>query len=191
MIFNRALSPAESKEVFPSVRKHITADRFHARGIELNRNNELEQWHIEVDRSAEQWFAVNDHGHTHEYRDGQTFRRGQSVEHHTTMESGRGLVPPLQAVFPGQLRWWGEYSHDFRPVLVETVGKRSHLLTFEHGADPSMRSTMVIDTELGLVTRVMHFGAPYILLLDVELHRGIERVVPETFPEPEVIYPDY
>lgn len=95
MIFHRALSPAESKEVFPSVRKLITADRFHARGIELNRNNELEQWHIEVDRSAEQWFAVNEHGHIHGYRDGQTFRRGQPVEHHTTMESGRGLVPPF------------------------------------------------------------------------------------------------
>ena len=54
-----------------------------------------------------------------------------------------------------------------------------------------MRSTMVLDTKLGLVTRVMQFDAPYIVLLDVERRRGVERIIPKSFPELEVIYPNY
>lgn len=188
MIFNRVLTTDESKEVFPYLQSLLTTDPFQARGI-VQTHSEIEQWHIEVDRSTDQWFAVNDRGHTHEYRDGATFHRGEPVEHPTTVSSE--LVGPMLAAFPERLRWWGESDHDFRPILMEHVGQRSNLVTFEHGADPSMRSTMVLDTELGLVTRVMQFDAPYIVLLDVERRRGVERIIPKSFPELEVIYPNY
>jgi len=188
MIFNRVLTTDESKEVFPYLQSLLTTDPFQARGI-VQTHSEIEQWHIEVDRSTDQWFAVNDRGHTHEYRDGATFHRGEPVEHPTTVSSE--LVGPMLAAFPERLRWWGESDHDFRPILMEHVGQRSNLVTFEHGADPSMRSTMVLDTKLGLVTRVMQFDAPYIVLLDVERRRGVERIIPKSFPELEVIYPNY
>lgn len=101
------------------------------------------------------------------------------------------LVGPLIAAFPDRLQWREGRSHGFRPVLIERVGNQSLLLTFEHGADQSMRATLVVDTQLGLVTRVMHFNSPYIMFLDVELDRGIERLTPESFPALEVMYPQY
>lgn len=188
MIFDRVLSDEGSSEVLVQLRELLKAQRFHARGI-VQSHDSIEQWHIEVDLVAEQWFAVDEQGHTHEYSDGVTIHRGQPVEHETDIWDA--LVGPLIAVFPQRLRWWGELVHDFRPVLAERVGKQSVLLTFEHGADPSMRSTLVADTQLGVVTRVMHFDSPYILLLDVELGRGIERNIPEVFPALEIIFPEF
>lgn len=188
MLLDRVLSTTERREVLPWLRMLLTADRFHARGV-VQTHGTIQQWHIEVDRPAKQWFAADDRGHAHEFRDGVTFRRGEPVEHPTSVWGE--LVGPLPAVFPERLRWWGESDHDFRPMLIERVGMRSHLLTFEHGADPSMRSTMVVDTDLGLVTRVMHFDGPYMLLLDVVPDRGVERITPESFPELDVVYADY
>lgn len=188
MILNRILSNAESNEVLGQVQSLATASRFHARGI-VQSHDAIEQWHIEVDYSAQQWFAVNDLGQVHEFRDGVTFHQGEPVAHPTDISSE--LVGPLIAAFPDRLQWWEGRSHGFRPVLIERVGNQSLLLTFEHGADQSMRATLVVDTQLGLVTRVMHFNSPYIMFLDVELDRGIERLTPESFPALEVMYPQY
>lgn len=86
---------------------------------------------------------------------------------------------------------WGQLPGAFRPVLVQRIGVRSILITCEHGRDPSMRGTMVIDTELGMVVRHLPFGGPVVVLVDVEPGRGIERRVPESFPELAVIIPRY
>ena len=188
MIDGRVLSPAERADVLPQLQTLLTADRFHARGI-LQSGDSIEQWHIEVDYPAAAWFAVNERGDVHEFRDGMTTHRGQSVERPTSFADE--LVGPLAAAVPARLPWWGERSHDFSPVMIEHLGTHSLLLTFEHGADSSMRATMVVDTTLGLVTRVLHFNAPYILLLDIEPGRPITRITPDAFPTPEVIYPEY
>lgn len=188
MIFDRVLSYEESSEVLAQLREFLKAEKFHARGI-VQSHDSIEQWHIEVDLVAEQWFAIDEQGHTHEFCNGVTIHRGETAERPT--RAWEELVGPLIAAFPERLRWWGERSHDFRPVLAERVGKQSVLLTFEHGSDPSMRSTLVADTTLGLATRVMDFDSPYILLLDVELDRGIERIVPDEFPALEIVYPKF
>lgn len=188
MILNRVLSTEESPEVLVQVQRLLTANRFHARSI-VQSHDTIEQWHIEVDHSAQQWFAVNDLGQVHEFRDGVTFHHGEPVTRPTDVSSE--LVGPLLAAFPDRLQWWEGRGHGFRPVLIEQVGNQSLLLTFEHGADQSMRATLVVDTKLGLVTRVMHFDSPYIMLLDVELDRRIERLTPDSFPALEVVYPQY
>ncbi|MDI6022415.1 hypothetical protein QBL02_02530 [Leucobacter sp. UT-8R-CII-1-4] len=76
-------------------------------------------------------------------------------------------------------------------MLAERVGSHSLLLTFEHGSDPAMRGTMVFDYELGLFTRVLYPFSPQILVLDVEVGKKLERFVPDSFPELEVVYPSY
>lgn len=155
----------------------------------MQSHDSVEQWHVEVDLVAEQWFVVDERGHTHEFRDGVTIHDGQPVDRKTHVSEE--IFDPLTAAFPEQLGWWGEHNHSFRPVLAERVGNQSVLLTFEHGADPSMRSTLVVDAKLGLVTRVVHFGSPFIVIVDVELGRGVERLTPAAFPALDIIHPDF
>ncbi len=188
MIINRTLSPEESTLVFSQVQGLRTVDCYHARAL-VQSQNETEQWHIEVDYRSGRWFAASENGHTDEFHDGVTFHGGKAVDRPTTISDE--LPPPLESAFPETLPWWGGHDHGFRPVLLESVGKKSVLLTFEHGSDPSMRSTMVVDTEIGVVTRVMHFNSPYVVLLDIEPGRQIERIAPESFPKLEVVYPSY
>lgn len=188
MIFDRILSPHESSLVLSQVQALRTVDCFHARVL-VQTHERIEQWHIEVDHAAESWFAATENGDIEEFRDGITFHRGEAVTRSTTISDA--LPTPVTPAFPEKLTWWGEHDHGFRPVMVEHIGKKSILLTFEHGADPSMRSTMVVDTEIGLVTRVMHFDSPYIMLLDIEPGKPIERRTTPSFPELEVVYPNY
>lgn len=188
MILNRVLSRDEALLARDSIMSYVTLDRFHARGI-VQTGNSIEQWHIEVDRTRQEWFAVDESGHVHEHREHSTVHRGLTTGRVTKITDE--LVGPLALAFPETLIWWGQHPDGFWPVLIERLGKRSLLITFEHGVDPSMRTTMVIDTELGVVTRILPFNSPMLLLLDVETDRAVQRILPRSFPEPEVLYPDY
>lgn len=188
MIFNRVLTSEEARSVWNEVDSILNADQFHARAI-VQSHDAIEQWHIEVDKVNNEWFAISQRGHVYEYRDGATYHRGDVLQRPTSLTDG--LIGPLQLAFPGKMLIWGQTPGSFRPILVEKVGRRSLLLTFEHQLDPSMRSTLVIDTDLGITTRLMQFNSPYTVLLDVELGRTVERVHRTSFPELEVLTPDY
>lgn len=188
MIFNRVLTREEARNVWSEVDSILQANQFHARAI-VQSHDAMDQWHIEVDKVNNEWFAISERGHVHEYRGGVTYHRGDVVQRPTSVTDE--LVGPLQMAFPGEMLIWGQTPSSFRPMLVEKVGKRSLLFTFEHQLDPSMRSTLVIDADLGLATRLMPFNSPYIVLLDVERGRAVERVYRTSFPELEVITPDY
>ncbi|WP_461638859.1 hypothetical protein [Leucobacter sp. BZR 635] len=188
MIFDRRLSPDESSTVLAELQALRAVDRFHARAL-LQARDEIEQWHIEVDYAAETWFAANGLGETDEFRGGTRRFRGEALTYPTTVSDS--LPSAVVPAFPERLSWWGGHSHGYRPIMIERIGKRSMLLTFEHGTDASMRCTMVVDRETGIVTRVMHFDSPYVMLLDIEPGKSVERRVPQSFPEPEVVYPDY
>ncbi|GAA1316530.1 hypothetical protein ACFSWE_15010 [Leucobacter albus] len=187
MIFDRILSPEESGQVLAQLQALQTFESFHARALVQDRDR-VEQWHIEVDRAGEAWFATAEHGHVEEFRGGVRFDRGEVFQ--LPAKLADFLPPAIKPAFPETLGWWGEHDHGYRPVLVERVGRKSMLLTFEHGSDPAMRSTMVFDTELGIVTRTIGFDSAT-LLVDIEPGKPIERHVPASFPELEVIYPDY
>lgn len=189
MIFDRALTPEESASLLDEVRPLLTAERFHARALVLSDSGATEQWHLEIDKPANAWFLVSEGGTVYEYRDG-TVRYGSDPPHHETSISA-GATGPAVLAFPERLLVWGGHPGHFRPVLVQRIGRKSLLITFEHGLDPSMRGTLVIDTELGLVTRFMQFRSPQTVLVDVEPGRPIERRVPDAYPELEVIIPEY
>lgn len=188
MILDRVLSTEESTLVLPALLASQSTEPFHARVL-VQSSSGIEQWHVEIDRAAQEWFAVNETGSIDEFRDGTTFHDGVAVARATTMLEGKPVS--LNPFFPEKLLWWGTHDLHFRPVLIENVGSHSLLLTFAHGADPAMRSTMVFDRKLGLISRLLGFGGPVIAVVDVEIGKKIERIVPRSFPELEVIEPNY
>lgn len=188
MIFDRVLTRAESMDVLNEVMSRLTARRFHARVI-VQETTVITQWHLEIDKDDGEWFACSDAGDVHEFRDGQMFDNGSLIAHATSIVDAP--VPPLALVFPETLMIWGQHASAFQPHLVEKLGNRSLLIVSHHPLDRSMQMTVVVDEVGGFVSRIMNFTAPYLIVADLELERGIERRIPSSFPELEVIIPDY
>ncbi|MGB3732178.1 hypothetical protein [Microbacterium sp.] len=191
-IYDRVLTRADAPAALAEVRRLVTIQRFHARVL-VQERDVIRQCRIEVDLPAGQWWMLTrreDGQHrSSEHRDGRTFRDG--VPAGLQLAAHQGTPPALEPVFFDHLPWWGQHEHGFWPVLLRHIGTHSVLATFEHGMDPSMLSALVVDTRLGLVTRIMNFNAPYVILLDIELDRPVERLVPATWPELDVVHPDY
>ncbi|PZQ89913.1 MAG: hypothetical protein DI534_09140 [Leifsonia xyli] len=188
MIFDRALSIEHARGVLDELRPLLTAKRFHARGLTQD-GDRVTQWHVEVDRPARSWFLSSENGTTYEVRDGMATLGNEKPRR--VSDLSEGSLGPVVLAFPERLLVWGERPTHYRPVLVQRIGQHSILITIEHGADPSMRGTIVVDTRLGLITRVMNFISRAVVLVDVEIDKPIERRAPEAFPEPDVIHPDY
>ena len=188
MIFDRVLTYDESRAVLDEIRPLLTADRFHARGL-VQDSGGVTQWHVEVDKPRRSWFMVSESGMTYEVSDGVASLGSDPPR--TVDDPSEGALGPVALAFPERLLVWGQGANHYRPVLVQRVGSHSILITVEHGADPSMRATLVLDTDLGLITRVMNFISAGVLLVDVELGRSIERHVPRHYPELDVIYPEF
>ncbi|MFF8817130.1 hypothetical protein ACF07D_03915 [Leucobacter sp. NPDC015123] len=187
-MFDKVLSRDEAPAVLAYVRSLLAAERFHGRVLYQSLDR-VKQWHLEVDRTVPAWFAVSEDGDSIELRDGALLFDGEAMPHGT--EDRVPIVEPASLGFPESRYLWGGSADVDWPVLLQRVGKRSVLITFEHGRDPSMRSTMVIDTELGVVTRILNVCEPFLLLVDIEIGRGIERLRPDAYPELEVIYPEF
>ena len=188
MLFDRVLQRDETPVVLSYVRSLLTAERFHGRAL-VQVGGSVTQWHLEVDRPARTWFAVSEEGQTREFTNSTLFDDGVAMP-----GDWRNHGPthgPAVFAFPEFLHCWGQPRSAPWPMLMQRIGRKSVLVTFEHGADPSLRTTLVIDTELGLMTRSMGIAEEYRVLVDIELGRGIERLRPESYPELEVLEPDF
>lgn len=188
MQFDEVLPLEETPSVLQEVLKLVSIQRFHARGF-IQDSDRIQQFHLEVDKPAEKWFIVFENGGTKEFSEGTTTFAGGPVIHNTTFSEHVHL--PAALAFPEKLMLWGQSSHSARPMLVQSIGVRSILITFEHQADASMRSTLVINRDLGLIERVIQFGGSHVVLVDVIPGKPFERHIPSVWPDPEVIYPEY
>jgi hypothetical protein len=191
-IYDRVLTRADAPAALAEVRRLVTTQRFHARAL-VQERNVIRQCRIEVDLPAGQWWTLtrreNGQHRISEHRDGRTFHSGEPVDRELAIH--QEAPSALEPVFFDHLLWWGQHERGFWPVLLRRIGTHSVLVTFEHGIDPSMLSTLVVDTRLGLVTRTVSFGAPYVMLLDIEPGLPVEHFVPETWPELYFVHPDY
>lgn len=64
---------------------------------------------------------------------------------------------------PDLMLRWGRATDDFHPILIQHIGERSILVTFEYGEDPAFRSTLVIDERDGIARRSYEHGEATII----------------------------
>lgn len=166
----------------------VSIQRFQARGF-IQGSDRGQQFHLEVDKPAQKWFIAFENGATNELSDGTTTLGGGPLIHNTTF--GEHVPMPTALAFPEKLMLGGQGAHSARPMLAKNIGARSILITFEHQADASLRSTLVINRDLRLIERVIQFGLPHVVLVDVIPGKPFERHIPSVWPEPEIIYPEY
>ncbi|WP_330193699.1 hypothetical protein [Pseudarthrobacter sp. J64] len=103
----------------------------------------------------------------------------------------RGMPLEIQMLHPEALRMWGRGGESFYPVLVQEIGRRSLLITFEHVEDPAFRATAVVNRKTGIIEKVAMLGDITVLTeveIDVPLVRESE---PEFVPITDWIRPDY
>lgn len=106
------------------------------------------QFIAEIDPAERRWAYSRDRG----AGDNQEFRNGvlSGLGAPITIEFERGMPDDLKLLYPAAMRQWGRPGEEFYPLLVQSVGRHSYLLTFEHLADAAFRSTAVFDRETGV-----------------------------------------
>jgi hypothetical protein len=187
MKFDTILSAAESPSVLSGIvalRKHTSA---RAKGVRQTESSHY-QFVAELDVKAEAWHMVNDRGQVPSAADG-IITAEPDPPH--TMAFPRGMPREIQMLHPEALLMWGSSSGSFYPMLVQEIGRKSLLSTFEHGNDPAFRATAVVNRTTGIIEKMAILGDLTILTeveIDVPLARESE---PEFVPITDWIRPNY
>ncbi|WP_247041385.1 hypothetical protein [Arthrobacter rhizosphaerae] len=187
MKFNTILSTTESHRVLGAIvalRHHISA---RAKGLRQTGSSHY-QFVAELDAKAQAWHMVNDRGHVSSAADGIITPEPEPPH---AMAFPRGMPQEIQMLHPEALLMWGRSSESFYPVLLQEIGRKSLLITFEHVNDPAFRATAVVNRTTGIIEKMAILGDVTILTeveIDVPLARESE---PEFVPITDWIRPDY
>lgn len=131
---------------------------------------------------------VFDHGARWSYSEG-VVQYGDQEPHPADFIGS--LPGELKMLWPTEFLIWGARRTHFRPALVQQLGRRSLLITFEHDEDPAMRQTMVIDRTTGIATRRFEYDQGTILTSLTDLN-GRAPALDTTFaPITDWIRPEY
>ncbi|WP_147039243.1 hypothetical protein [Microbacterium aerolatum] len=159
MLLNRVLDPTDDERVRSDIAALAEPRTLQVDGVSQDRQG-VHQFRFWVNEPAAAWGMVLESGARWSYSEG-------------VVDYGHGEPRPIDfiASLPSQLRmlWptefliWGDRPTHFRPVLLQSIGQRSLLLTFEHGKDPAMRQTMVIDRTTGIATKRIEYDHGIIL----------------------------
>ena len=187
MKFNSILKLTDGQNLLHEItalRKHSSARVEGVRQTGASRY----QFVAELDINIETWFTVTDDGEMRSVVDGElTAEPGPPIE----VSFPQGMPEPVQMLYPEALFMWGRRGEGFYPMLVQEVGHRSLLITFEHVDDPAHRATAIVNRETGILERLAILGDVTILTdikLDVPLTRERE---PEFNPITDWIRPNY
>jgi hypothetical protein len=187
MKFDTILSAADSHSVLSGIvalRKH-TAVR--AKGVRQTGSSHY-QFVAELDETAEAWHMVNDRGHIFSAADG-IITAEPDPPH--AVPFPRGMPQEIQMLHPEALLMWGRASDGFYPMLVQEIGRKSLLITFERGNDPAYRATAVVNRTTGIIEKMAILGDLTIMTeveIDVPLAGECE---PEFVPITDWIRPNY
>ncbi|MFJ6537236.1 hypothetical protein ACIQH5_13515 [Paenarthrobacter sp. NPDC091711] len=148
------LSRTDSPSVLDGIVALRTYTSVRARGVSQSGRNHY-QFVAELDAKAEEWHLVDDQG-----------RRSSAVgtwllqdrEAPLEVVFPRGMPKAVQMLYPEALLMWGRRSESFYPMLVQEIGQRSLLITFEHIEDPAFRATAVINRSTGIIEKLAVMG---------------------------------
>ena len=97
----------------------------------------------------------------------------------------------MRLLRPEALLMWGRRGDSFYPMLVQEIGRRSLLVTFEHVDDPAFRATAVVNRTTGIIEKMAILG-DLTILTEVEIDVPLARESsPDFIPITDWIRPDY
>lgn len=147
------LSRSDTQEIVDAVDALRRERRLSGRGT-IQSNGKGRQFQFAVDERHQWWTLAFDDGERQWFRDGIVSRPQDEPR---PAEFFHPLPQLLQMLWPAKLLTWAPRG-SFYPVLVQRVGRRSLLITFEHVDDPAFRQTLVVDEETGIAKRFTGFG---------------------------------
>ncbi|MGO1398935.1 hypothetical protein [Agrococcus casei] len=159
MLLNRVLDPMDDDRVRSDIAALAGPRAFQVDGVSQDRQG-IHQFRFWVNEPAAVWEMVLDSGARWSYSEG-VVDYAHGAPH--PIDFIASLPSQLRMLWPTEFLIWGARSTHFRPVLLQSVGQRSLLLTFEHGEDPAMRQTMVIDRTTGIATKRIEYEHGIIL----------------------------
>lgn len=175
----------------PSVLDEIVALRTHssvrAKGVRQS-GRSLFQFVAQLDVQTQAWHLVNDEGKRSSAVGTWRLQEGEAS---TEFVFPRGMPETVQMLYPEALLMWGRRSESFYPMLIQEIGRRSLLITFEHIGDPAFRATAVINRFTGIMEKLAVLG-DLTILTDVETGVQLDpEVMPEFLPITDWIRPNY
>lgn len=185
--FDTVLARADTSRVVAAVDELGSERRLSGRGA-FQSNSTLRQFEFAVDEREQWWVLTYDDGQQQRFRDG-IVQFGQ--EGPRDAEFFRPMPQVLQMLWPTRLLTWANPHGSFYPVLVQQIGQRSILFTFEHVDDPAFRQTLVMDADTGIAKRLIGYDYGLIITEINELSTWGPNSVPVFEPITGPIPPDY
>lgn len=156
MRFDEVLARSDGPAVAAGFAALRTPGRYVLEGVHQDADRRHRQFRLDVDESRERWVLDRSDSPTTWFHDGVLHTvdgdRADTFAHSTVA----GAV--VRMALPDQLLWWGRGPESFSPVLVQHIGERSVLVTFEHRDDPAFRTTLVVDEHDGIARRRLELG---------------------------------
>jgi hypothetical protein len=138
--------------------------RYVIEGVHQDSSQAYWQFRLDVDEPRQSWTLDRSDSPSVGYRDGrlrdEAYPNGSIEE---TFDRSTTSAPLVRMALPELMLRWGRGPESFHPILVQHIGRRSILVTFEHREDPATRTTLVIDEHDGIARRSMEHGAATIV----------------------------
>ncbi|MFF2318658.1 hypothetical protein ACFVTE_20610 [Arthrobacter sp. NPDC058097] len=168
MKLDTVLERSDSSSLLGEIVALRTHTSMRAKGVSQCRGSHY-QFVAELDAKAEEWHMVTDQGQRWSAVDGML-----SVEpeppHEVDFPSG--MPTEVQMLHPEAFLMWGRGGGEsFYPMLIQEIGRRSLLITFEHVEDPALRATAVINGTTGIIEKMAMLGDVTIL---TEVEFGVQ-----------------
>ncbi|MGZ0712647.1 hypothetical protein ACWPKO_30345 (plasmid) [Coraliomargarita sp. W4R53] len=187
MLLDRVLAPTDGAKLRSDIGALGMPRSLLVEGVTQDRGG-IRQFRFWVDEPGASWAAIFDNGARWSYSAG-VVDYGNGNSHPSSFHNS--ISDPMKMLWPTEYLVWGERPTRFRPVLAQRVGRQSLLLTFEHGSDPAMRQTMVVDQNSGIATKRIEFDHATIITSTTALEDK-KRTLESVFePITDWIHPVY
>ena len=187
MNFDTILGQIDSPSVLDEILALGTHTPVRAKGVRQSGQSHY-QFVAQLDANAQSWHLVDDEGHRASAVGTWLVQDGEAS---TEFAFPRGMPEIVQMLYPDALLMWGRRGEGFYPMLIQEIGQRSLLITFEHREDPAFRATAVINRSTGIIEKLAVLG-DVVILTDVKTGVHFDpEIIPEFLPISDWIRPNY
>ncbi|MDQ1058422.1 hypothetical protein QFZ23_002323 [Arthrobacter globiformis] len=163
MKFNTVLGRSDSSSLLSEIVALRTQATVRTKSVSQSGASHF-QFVAELDAEAEEWHMITDQGLRWSAVDGMLSLEPDPPH---AVAFPRGMPTEVQMLHPEALLMWGRRGESFYPMLIQEIGRRSLLITFEHVEDP-FRATAVINRTTGIIEKMAALG-DLTILTEVEL----------------------
>ena len=188
MFLGQVLPRSEGPAICRELVELRSAGPVEVRGVHQDhRGRSIRQFQFSLDEATRSWSMQRENDSEQWFEDGVLHNTDGAVP----IAFERSLPMEVRMAIPERFLWWGRTSEELAPMLVQRVGQHSILVTFEHNADPAVRTTMVLDERDGIARRRFDIGEATVVT-EVRRARESRRLpLPEFTPLTTWIATDY